>query len=450
MSDQLAMFGGRREVARAENTRERTGWPVVTEAEREAVLGVFDAGLYTSNDGGRGAVSGLQRDWAAYTGVRFCAAVANGTAALELSLAALGLEPGAEVLVPALTFIGSAIPVVRRLLVPVFVDVDPVTYTIDPAAAEAAITPRTRAIIAVHLHGLPADLTALRALADKHGLHLVEDAAQAQGARYRGRAVASFGDINAVSLNVVKNLPTCGEGGLVTTDDEELHERVVLHRQFGEDLRAGRDRDYISRVLAGNEKLSAVQAAFTRAQLSRLDANQAARDRGVRAFLARLAELPGVITPHCPPDRTHAWHILRLRFDPAAAGLPDVRPGAFRAVLARALKAEGVPVQPYQVVPLPGQPAFQRLAGFGGYPWRLPGVAPVSYRIEDHPVSLAVIEDSLTVQRVHLNPAAAPLLLRFADAFAKVWANLDVLAPVARAVDYRPPWQAATTTAVSA
>jgi perosamine synthetase len=438
----LAMFGGPKTVTAADTDRARIGWPVVTAAEHDAVREVFDSGIYTSNDAGRGQVSALEREWGAYVGTRHCAALSDGTSAITLALAALDIEPGSEVLVPALTFIGSAVPVVQRLLVPVFVDIDPVTFTIDVEAARAAITPRTRAIIAVHLHGLPADMDPLRALASTYGLHLIEDLAQAHGARYRDRRVGSIGDINATSLNVVKNLPTCGEGGLVTTDNETLHERVVLGRQFGENL-AGRERDYLSHVLAGNAKMSAVQAGFTRAQLTRLDDYAAARDRNVETFLATVGELPGVIVPTVPADRTHAWHILRLRFSPEAVGWPDIAPGVLRAVVHRAMRAEGVPLQPYQLVPLPGQPAFQRMAGLGGYPWRLAGVGPTDYRVEDYPRTLAVIDDSLTLQRWHLNPAAGPVLARCAEAFAKVWSQLDALVPVARGWDYRPPWHRA-------
>jgi perosamine synthetase len=438
----LAMFGGAKTVTSADATRGTTGWPVVTAAEHDAIREVLDSGVFSSNDRGRGAVSALERDWAGYVGTRHCAAVSDGTSAIELALAALDIEPGSEVIVPALTFIGSAIPVVRRLLVPVFADIDPATFNVSVDAAAAAVTSRTRAIIAVHLHGLPADLDGLRALAGRHGLHLIEDLAQAHGARYRGRRVGSIGDINAASLNVVKNLPTCGEGGLITTDDESLHERAVLGRQFGENL-AGRERDYLSRVLAGNAKMSAVQAAFTRQQLARLDEYATARQRNVSAFLGALAELPGIVVPAVPADRTHAWHMLRLRFRPAEIGWTGVPPGVLRAVVHRALRAEGVPLQPYQVVPLPGQPAFQRLADFGGYPWRLPGVPDPCYRIEDYPDTLAVIDDSLTLQRWHLNPAAGPVLARCAEAFAKVWSQLDTLLPVARGWAYRPPWERA-------
>ncbi|SCL65592.1 DegT/DnrJ/EryC1/StrS family aminotransferase [Micromonospora yangpuensis] len=430
--DQLAMLGGPRGLPAADASRDLVGWPVVTGAEQEAVRGVLDRGVFTSNDAGSGDVSALEREWAAYVDAPHAAAVSNGTAALELALAGLGLEPGDEVLVPAFTFIATAVAPVQRMCVPVFVDVDPVTFTMDPVAAAAAVTPRTRAIIVVHLHGLPADLTALRELADRHGLFLVEDAAQAQGATYRGRRVAAIGHVGTVSLNATKNLPTCGEGGLVTAVDAGVHERIVLTRQFGEDLTGGRARDYVSRLLAGNEKMSAVQAAFARCQLARLDEYAAARHRNVSELLGRLAELPGVVVPTCPPERTHSWHILRLRFRPAEMGF-DVPPAAMRAVLHRALRAEGVPVQPYQLVALPGQQAFQELTGFGGYPWRLPGGPREPYRAEDHPVTQEVIADSLTLQRWHLNPAAGPVLRRVADAFEKVWAHLPALASMAAA-----------------
>ncbi|MFI1767738.1 DegT/DnrJ/EryC1/StrS family aminotransferase [Streptomyces sp. NPDC020800] len=432
----LAMFGGSRTVEAGAGTSAQTAWPIVTDTEREAVLGVLDSGRFTSVE--RGEVQLLEQEWAGYTGVRHCAALSSGTAAIELALVGAGLEPGAEILVPAFSFIATASAPVLRGLVPVFVDIDPVTYTLDPAAAAAAVTPRTRAVLAVHLHGLPCDMDALRSLADRHGLVLVEDAAQAHGATYRGRQTGALGDVAAFSLNASKNLPTSGEGGLLTTDDDALYARVVLHRQFGEDLNGRGERAYLSHVVAGNAKLSSIQAAFTRGQLSRLAERHEQRDRNVRRFLGRLAELDGLVTPHCPDDRTHAWFQLRLRFDHQRMGCPDIAPGALRSVLQRALRAEGVPVRPYQSLPLPAQPALRDL----------PGTQP--YRPEDHPATLALIEDSLTLQRWHLNPASGPLLDRCADAFEKVWGELDLLLPAARSTTYEPLWRQTGTAAVGA
>lgn len=442
--EKLAWFGGKRSLPAADTPASLVGWPVITDDERAAVLRVLDSGRFTSNASGEGEVQQLEREWADFTGSRHCVAVSNGTVAIELALAAAGVEAGAEVLVPALTFIASAVAPVHRLAVPVFVDVDPVTYTMDPAAARAAISPRTQAILAVHLHGLPCDMTQLRQLARAHHLLLVEDAAQAHAARYRGRRTGSIGDVAAFSLNVVKNLPTCGEGGLITTDDDGWRHKLLRYRQFGEDLQGRRERDYISHLLAGNAKLSAVQAAFTRCQLARLPAAHEARTANVTEFTGRLSALPGLIVPYQPADREHAWHIVRLRFDPAVMGYPDVVPGAMRSVLRRALRAEGVPVEQYQPVPLPAQAAFLSRDGFaGGYPWLLPGVAPRPYRADDYPATIAVIEDSLTLQRWHLNPQAGPVLRRCAAAFEKVWDHLDELAAAARAMDYQPAWRRA-------
>lgn len=426
----LAMLGGEPAVPRALS---RVSWPIVTEQDRAAVDRVFESGRFTSNSMGEQEIKGLEAEWAAHTGVRHCVAVANGTSAIALALGALGIPPGSEVVVPALSFIGSAVGPLQQLLIPVFSDVDPSSFNLDPASVEAAITPRTRAIMPVHLHGLPADMAEIRAIADRHGLAVVEDAAQAHGGRYRGVRVGALGTINAFSLNATKNLPTCGEGGLITTDDGDLYERAVLLRQFGERIKDEEQRSYIHHVLAFNHKISAIQAAFTRSQLTRLDEYAVLRDANVRALLSRLAELPGIQVPTCPDDREHAWHILRFRFRPAQLGMEGVQPAALRTTLHRALRAEGVPLSQYQVTPLPGQEVFKSRDGFGsGVPWTLPGVQPPSYQPEDHPNTMAVIADSLTLQRRHVNPFTSELLGRYADGFEKVWGQMETIAKMAR------------------
>lgn len=439
MSSKLAMFGGSPTVPRE---LRQVQWPVITPADQEAVLRVLASGKFTANSEGEQEVSGLEREWAAFVGTRYAVGVSNGTTAIALALAALGVQPGEEVLVPALSFIASALAPLHQLIIPVFVDIDPRTFNIDPAQIEAKITPRTRAIIPVHLHGLPADMDEIRAIAHKHNLFVIEDAAQSQGASYKGRMTGALGDLATFSLNVQKNLPTCGEGGLVNVDDDALHEKLVMQRQFGEVIVDGTQRNYVSHILGWNRKLNSIQAAFTRSQLERFPAYEAARQRNVGAFLRRLADLPGLIAPLTPPDRTHAWHILRFRFDPQAAGLEDVSPGRFRQALRRAMRAEGVPLSQYQLIPLPGQYIFQTQEGYGrGYPWTLPGAAPQRYAIEDYPSALAVIEDSLTLQRRHLNPDSGPLLDLYATAFHKVWENLGQIGRIARAMRYDPPWR---------
>lgn len=439
MGSKLAMFGG---VPAVSPDQRQVQWPIVTDADKAAVLRVLDSGKFTPTTEGEQEARALEQEWTQFVGVRFAAGISNGTVALALALAALGIQAGDEVIVPAFSFIASAMAPLYQLAIPVFVDVDPRTFNIDPRQIEAKITARTRAIIPVHFHGLPADMDEILAIARKHGLAVVEDVAQAPGAVYRGRKVGSLGDINAFSLNVQKNIPTCGEGGLVTTDDPILHEKSVMLRQFGEVIREREDRTYLSHMLSWNYKFNSVQAAFTRSQLQRFPEYQAARDRNIGAFLARLAELPGLIVPWVPPDRTHIWHILRFRFDPIAAGLDGVVPGAFRQALRRALRAEGVPISQYQLTPLPGQHPFQTREGYGhGYPWTLPGVAPQRYVIEDYPNTLAIIEDSLTLQRRHLNPESGPLLQSYADAFEKIWENLERIGRMAQSTPYEAPWE---------
>jgi dTDP-4-amino-4,6-dideoxygalactose transaminase len=424
-NDRLAAFGGTAAVPRA---LRNPAWPVVTEEDRRAVLEVLDGGRLVSNTDGETAVSRLEDRWARRVGVGHCIGASNGTTALAMALAGLDIGPGDEVIVPAFSFIASGLAPVHQMAVPVFADIDPVTFTIDPAAVAALVTPRTAAILPVHLHGQPADMDALNAIAAAHGLAVIEDAAQAHGATYHGKQVGSLGRAAAFSLQVTKNLPTCGEGGLLTTDDEDLAREVRKIRQFGEVIDPGRDRDYVSYRLGWNHKLNAVQAGFTLSQLDRFDDYEAARKSNVERFLSRLAELPGLIVPRVAAGTSHAWHILRFRFDPVAAGIPHIPANEMRGVLHRLLRAEGVPVSRYQLMPLPDQLVFVDRQGFGrGYPWTSAPGTPQS----ECPVTREVIADSLTLQKRHLNPFAGPTLDSYADGFEKVWQNLDTVAAIA-------------------
>jgi perosamine synthetase len=423
--DRLAAFGG---TAAVPHELRNPAWPVITEEDRAAVLGVLDGGRLVSNTDGETAVSILEERWAARVGVGHCVGASNGTTAMSMALAGLGIGPGDEVIVPALSFIASGLAPLHQMAIPVFADIDPVTFTVDPVAVEALVTPRTAAILPVHLHGHPADMDALNAIARRDGLAVVEDAAQAHGALYHGRQVGSLGSAGGFSLQVTKNLPTCGEGGLLTTDDGELARRARMIRQFGEIIEPGKDRDYISYLLGWNHKLPTVQAGFTLSQLDRFDEYEAARQANVSRLLARLSRLPGLVVPTVAEDCTHAWHILRFRFDPEAAGLPQVGAGAMRAAMHRLLRAEGVPVSRYQLLALPEQKVFAERAGFGsGYPWAAGAPQPTP----EHPVTTAVIDDSLTLQKRHLNPGSGPALDSYADGFEKVWRNLDVVAAMA-------------------
>jgi dTDP-4-amino-4,6-dideoxygalactose transaminase len=428
---QLAMLGGTRAVP--DRLRQVT-WPVVTDADRAAVNGVLDSGRFVATSPHASEIDAFERDWADFTGTAHAVAVSSGTAALALALGALGVEAGDEVLVPAFGFVGSPLAVLHQLAIPIFVDIEPSTFNLDVARAESLIGPRTRAVMPVHMHGLPVDMTALRSMAQRHGLAVVEDAAQAAGATCAGRAAGSLGDVGVISLNVTKNLPTCGEGGMLSTDDAAVAGRLRAMRQFGEVIRRGEARRYESGSFGWNLKPGAVQCAFSRSQLRRLPAEHATRTANVQRLLTGIGTLPGLVVPQVPHDRTHAWHIIRLRFDPAAAGAADVPPEALRRVMRRALSAEGVALSRYQRLALPDQQVFQDRAGFGdGYPWRLAGADRLPPPAgTGFPQTRRIIDDSVTIERVHLNPAGGELLEHYETAFRKVWDHLDVVLGMAR------------------
>ncbi|MFT7840492.1 DegT/DnrJ/EryC1/StrS family aminotransferase [Saccharothrix sp. BKS2] len=416
----LAMLGGPRAVPAGADHDAATAWPVVTPADERAVLRVLRGGRLTASAAGETEVAALEREWAGHVGVAHCVAVGSGTAAIQVALAAAGVGAGDEVVVPALTMNATAHAVRQCGAEPVFADIDADTFTLAPDRVAEALTDRTAALLPVHLHGLPADVDELGGVADARGLVVVEDAAQAHGAAYRGRRAGALGLAGCFSLHPSKNLPTCGEGGLITTDSDELRRAALALRNFGEHEPV-RTRTYIAHGPGGNARLGPVQAAFARSQLERFPSCAEDRHKAVTDLLTRLAALPGLRVPHVPADRSHAWHIIRLRLVPEELGLGGVEPAAVRAALHRVLRAEGVPVSRYQVAPLPAHPAF-----------RPPG-AGLDDVADRFPVSCRTVDGTLCLQRRQLNPAAGPVLAAYADGFEKVWEHLDVVRSVAAA-----------------
>ena len=245
-------------------------------------------------------VEAFEREFAAYCGVGHCVGVGNGLDALHLVLRAYGVGPGDEVVVPSNTFVATWLAATHAGATPVPVEPDPATYNLDPARLEAAITPRTRAIVAVHLYGQPADMDPVREVARRHGLPVVEDAAQAHGARYRGRRAGALGDAAAFSFYPGKNLGGLGDGGAVTTDDAALADRVRVLRNYG-----SREK-YHNEVVGVNSRLDPLQAAFLRAKLPHLDAWNARRAAVAARYLDGLGGVGGAgwPSPTCPTGST--------------------------------------------------------------------------------------------------------------------------------------------------
>ena len=418
-------------------------WPQITDAEREAVLRVLDAGILSGSHAPE--IRALEREFAAYTETKHCLSTNSGTAALHMAVAAAGIGPGDEVITSAFTFLASALAVLHHNAIPIFADIDPVTYNISPAEIERKITPRTKAIMPVHIHGLPADMDDINAIAQKHNLVVIEDAAQAHGATYHGKKAGSIGDMGAFSVQSSKNL-SAGEGGLFVTNSDALYERANCVRQFGEEAAdttpAGLDpmhplddlRDYNAVTMGWMYRMTSLTAALARCQLARLDHYNDNARRNAEYLTKRLNGLDLLTPPTIPADRTSIFHKYRVRLHPERleAGLDPKR---FRDAVIQSLRREGVETVLWQVTPVPSQVLFQRQTGYGkGCPWSC-SQSSVQYRNEEYPQTTRLLDNSLVVgsQSAPLAGQDLELMHCYADAFEKVLADRDTLIRLARA-----------------
>jgi len=331
------------------------------------------------------------------------------------------------VIVPAHTFIATPHAMAHQGAIPVFCDIDERTYNIDPAKIEELVTERTKAIVAVHLYGLPADMDEIHAIANRHGLAVIEDAAQSHGATYKGKKTGTLAASAGFSLNATKNL-SGGEGGLFVTDDEDLFTAGRRLSVFGEDVVAtGPDefRSYVSHSLGWNYRNQEMSSAFARSQLRRLDEYNATAQANAKVLAAGLAKLDGVSAPYIPEDRTSVHHKYRVTFDAQALGF-DGPPEELRDRFVHALRAEGVEAALWQVDPLPDYPAFRKpLATWT--PGSDEGLAPIDP--ESFPATRRALANSfiLASERHPLFVQEQELMESYVGAVEKVLANLDEL-----------------------
>jgi dTDP-4-amino-4,6-dideoxygalactose transaminase len=422
MTEQLAIAGGKAVLRRSDYKN----WPIIGKDERRYINQVLDSGIVAG--GTAPQVKALEQEWAAYTGAKHCLTTCSGTAALHMALAALGVGPGDEVITSAFTFLASASCALHQNAIPVFVDIDPRTYTMDPSKLEAAITERTKVIIPVHIQGLPADMDPVLEIARRHKLAVIEDACQAHGALYKGKKVGTLGDIGCFSLNNFKNL--CGgEGGLFVTDNETFMEKGVLIRCFGDEVdEVSKRRVYNASILGYMYRNQELPAALTRAQLLHLDGHNRVRIANAEYLSRELGAIPGVIPPYCPPDRTHVYFMYNVRFDPKAAGV-QCEPRRFRVAVEKALYKEGVLAGQWQTLPVPAQDLFQSKLGYGGtgYPWTINEAKGVKYNYDParFPEAQKLCDTYTIVHGIHA-PNGKKLMDRIVAAFRKVFANLEV------------------------
>ncbi len=314
----------------------------ITDADVDAVVAALRSGMLAQGKN----VAAFENRFADLSGARRAVACANGTCALQLAYEPL-FHPGDDVLCPGWTYIATASMIAARGATPIFCDADPETYNIDIAHAESRLTPETTAIAVTHLYGNPADIDAVRTFADRHGLRVIYDAAQAHLAQWRGKGIGAFGDAVTYSFYPTKNMTT-GEGGMVTVNDDDLDRNIRLLRSHGETVK------YTHEVVGYNYRMTDVEAALGLSQLDRIADVTAKRRANAAALDALVGAIDGLTPPKVTPGATHAYHLYAVRLEE----------GAFRVSrdeFADALRAEGVQCAVHYPKPTHRQPLFAHL-----------------------------------------------------------------------------------------
>jgi dTDP-4-amino-4,6-dideoxygalactose transaminase len=418
MSEKLAIKGGSPSIP--EGTIRN--WPPIDDIDRKMVMAALESPklIYAQNS------RSFEEEFAAWNGNRFSITTNSGTSSLHMGVAACGCGVGDEVIVPAYSWSSSVTCALHHNAIPVFVDIDFDTMNIDPDKIEEAITPRTKAIIVVHLHGLAVDMEKIMDIARRHGLKVIEDACQAHGAKFKNKKVGTWGDCGAFSFNQNKCLCSA-EGGMFVTDDEEILAGAKKIWSFGETRTPLEDRDYHAYALGWMYRNNEIIAAFGRAQLSKLDQYLAIQKKNAKRLTECLKNIPHLILPTEPKGFHHNWYNYTIRFDMEALGHADDA-SAFRDKILRALRAEGAGVSVWQKFILPAMTVFQAKNSYGkGCPWSCAHAETVDYSPERFPLAQKHCDWHIgmtTPLRAPNGPEVAELV---AQAIRKVMEKLDQL-----------------------
>lgn len=395
--------------------------------EKAAVMEVLDSGVLSKFLGEPGEdfyggpqVRRAEEAFAKYFGATHAVAMNSATTALHASVAACGLGPGDEVIVPPFTMTASATAILLHNAIPVFADIHPETFCLDPQAVRQAITRHTKAIMMVDLFGQPAHWGPIRAIAREHHLKVIEDAAQAANARYHGKFAGTLGDIGVLSLNYHKIIH-CGEGGMLLTSDADLARRAQLVRNHGEAAAEWLGMSPVTNTFGSNYRMTEIEASIARVQLGKLKSNYERRQQLAAHLTAGLKRLPYLAVPYIEQDVTSAHYLFALKLDPAA--------GVSRKTVVAALNAEGIPFGEGYVRPLYLQPMYQQRSAYNrGCPWTCghyqgaasyaPGTCPVAERLH---------EKELITARVCHPPQTEADMDDVIRAFEKVWGSLSEL-----------------------
>jgi len=362
-----------------------------------------------------------------YVGANYAIATASGTASLHLALVGVGVQPGDEVIVPAFTFIATAQAVIAAKAIPIFVDIDPETYCLSPNKVEEAITQKTKAIMPVHVHGMPADLNKLQEICDKYSLKLVEDASHAHSASLYGAKCGSIGDGAGQSLMADKNFPVGGEGGISFFKDKSDYDRAV---KFLEDTGI----DY---------RMSWIAAAFGISQLERLPYYDSIRARNAEYLTKALEETKLFRGPIVPDGYEHSYNMYRVKLNTEYLGIEEVDDFKVKEVIQELIMDEGVFAREWQNAPIPAHLPFKNKKGFGnGYPFILSERTDFGYDIENFPETLKMLRTTLTICREIRTPIELERIQAYALAFKKIDANpIEIIKRLNRKLEYKKSYE---------
>ena len=423
MSKLLAIKGGKPTITSPFNVHNPIGAEEVNAAQKVVESGVLSQylGVWDPDFYGGSKVQEFERYCEKYFDVKHAITVNSWTSGLIAAVGAIGIEPGDEVIVPPWTMCASATAILHWNAIPVFADIEDSTFNLDPKSVERNITPYTKAIMAVDIFGHSADLDALMKIADKHGLKVISDTAQAPGAKYKGKYAGTLAHVGGFSLNYHKHIHT-GEGGILVTDDDGIAERLQLIRNHAEAVVGEKGVRDLSNMIGYNFRLGEIECAIGIEQLKKLESIVTKRQEVASQLTQGLSGLIGLQTPIVMEDCTHVYYVYPLVLD-----IEKIK--VSRSVIYEALKAEGVPIgQGYQNIHL--LPMYQQKIAYGskGFPWN----SDICKRDVDYSKGICPVAEDLHFNR-QLGLGICGLDLSIADvnliveAFEKVWSSFDKL-----------------------
>lgn len=423
-TDRLALHGGEKTILAPFKRYNSIGTEEVAAAKEVIESGVLSKflGCWEPDFYGGPKVQEFERACEAYFGVKHAVTVNSWTSGLIAAVGAIGIEPGDEVIVSPWTMCASATAILHWNAIPVFADIDPLTFCIDPASVEANITPYTKAILAVDIFGQSANMTALMALADKYGLKVISDTAQSPGALSGKKYAGTLAHVGGYSLNYHKHIHT-GEGGILVTDDDSIAEKMRMIRNHAEAVVGDRGITDLTNMIGYNFRLGEVECAIGIEQLKKLKHLVGLRQRAAQRFTSGIKDLPGLRLPTVSTGNTHAYYMYPMLLDNELLGVS-------RAAIIKALEAEGIPGLSAGYQNLHMLPMYQKKMAYGshGFPWSSDICRrEVSYSKGICPIAEALHERSYFAIEMCVHELLDSDVDLMVAAFRKVWAALETL-----------------------